>query len=183
MQRPTAVPRIPASASGVSTQRSAPKRSRSPAVARNTPPARPTSSPITITSASRSSSTWKQSLIASTRVSSLTGKPPQLREVGRERRQRVDVRTFEHERDVGGGLGLRLRDPSAHYVRRRGADLVARRRVEDAEPFEVALVATDALVLLFFFHALEVDVRARVVGRRVRRRPVRQRLDERRAAP
>src|SRR2546423_2702203 len=100
MQRPTAEPRIPASASGVSTQRSGPKRSRSPAVARKTPPARPTSSPITSTSASRSSSTWKASLIASTTVSSAIEHPPQLGQVLLEGGRRVDERMREHQRRV-----------------------------------------------------------------------------------
>src|ERR1041385_5568097 len=103
MQRPTAAPRMPASASGVSTQRSAPNRSRSPAVARKTPPARPTSSPITSTFGSRASSTWKASLIASTMESSATENPPQLRQVGRERRGRIDERVLEEQRRIGGG--------------------------------------------------------------------------------
>src|SRR5436853_115527 len=121
MQSPTAVPRIPASASGVSTHRSAPYLSRSPAVARKTPPARPTSSPITITFGSRPSSTWKASLIASTSVSSLTERLPQLGEVARDRvaRRLVDgehvTAVDAHARDsvadrlVGQRLGGRLR--------------------------------------------------------------------------
>ncbi len=126
MQSPTAVPRIPASASGVSTQRSAPKRSRSPAVARKTPPARPTSSPMTITFASRSSSTWKQSLIAS-RIGLLSHGPSedaaQVGEVAREVGRRVAVRVLEDEADVGGRLGLGGADPGAHDVERLGPDL------------------------------------------------------------
>src|SRR4029450_10170266 len=117
MHSPTAPPRIPASASGVSKQRSGPKRSRSPAVARKTPPARPTSSPITITSASRSSSTWKQSLIASRTVSSGKGRPqnaPELFEVALERRRRVDERVLEEERRVCRRLRLGGGDPFAH---------------------------------------------------------------------
>ena len=73
MQSPTAVPMIPASASGVSTQRSAPNRSFRPAVTRNTPPSCPTSSPMTMTRGSRSSSTCSASLMASTSVSSRVG--------------------------------------------------------------------------------------------------------------
>ena len=110
MQSPTAVPRMPASASGVSTQRSAPKRSRSPAVARKTPPARPTSSPMTMTFPSRSSSTWKQSLIASSKVDCSATRASedaaQLGEVAREVGRRIAVRVLEDEADVGGRLGL-----------------------------------------------------------------------------
>src|SRR6476661_3881981 len=119
MQRPIAEPRIPASASGVSTQRSGPKRSRRPAVARKTPPARPTSSPITITFSSRPSSTWRASLTASTRVSSAKD-PLQLGEIGLQRGGRVDVRMREDERRVGRRLGLGGRDPVPQQLRRLG---------------------------------------------------------------
>src|SRR4051812_34331880 len=185
MHRPTAVPRIPASASGVSTQRSAPKRSRSPAVARNTPPARPTSSPMTMTESSRASSTWKQSLIASTISSSANGPSedaPQLRKILRERRGRVRVRVVEHERDVGLRLGLRLGDAGTHRFERLRADLGVEIVVEDATHPEVALVAADALVLLLLLDAFEIDVDTRIVRGRMRRRAIRHRLDERRPA-
>src|SRR5688572_22643660 len=178
MQSPTAVPRIPASASGVSTQRSGPKRSSSPAVARKTPPARPTSSPITITSSSRSSSTWKQSLIASTSVSSATKDPSQLTQLLGVLRQRIGVRVLEQERDIGRRLGLRLGDPLPHHVGRLGADLLRHCLVEHAEPFQVALVPPDALVLLLLLDALEIDVRPRIVRRSVRGRAIGHRLDE-----
>src|SRR3954453_770995 len=160
MQSPIAVPRMPASASGVSTQRDSPKRSRRPAVARNTPPARPTSSPMTMTSSSRSSSTWKASLIASTMKSSAK---PALPKVGRRHRGRG----VEDQVRVGIGLRLGGSDAGAHELGR----LVLHRRVElvaeDAEPAQVALVAADALVSLLLFHAVGVDVRARVVRGRV----------------
>src|SRR5450759_4260132 len=50
MAIPTAKPTMPASASGVSKQRSAPKSRAIPSVTRNTPPRVPTSSPKTTTS-------------------------------------------------------------------------------------------------------------------------------------
>src|SRR4051812_46144285 len=159
MQRPTAEPRIPASASGVSTQRSGPKRSRSPAVARKTPPARPTSSPSTSTDGSRSSSTWKQSLIASTIDSSAKPAPEdpaQLGEVALERGGRVGERVVEQERDVRLRLGLGGRDPLAHQVERVGANRLREVVGEDAGAPEVALVAADALALPLLLDALEV---------------------------
>src|SRR5262249_53945551 len=177
MQSPIAVPMMPASARGVSTQRSGPKRSSSPAVARKTPPARPTSSPITMTSPSRSSSTWKASLIASTMLSSAND-PPQLVEIRGERSRRIDERVLEQERRIGGGLRLGRRDPLAHQVGSPRLDLLRGRIVEDVEPPQVCLVASDALALLLLLDALEVDVRLRVVGGRMRRRPIRDRLDE-----
>src|SRR5215208_6987275 len=145
MQRTTAPPMIPASASGVSTQRSGPNRSRRPAVARKTPPARPTSSPMTRTVSSRSISTWSASLTASTRNFSAKD-PPQLLEVARERRQRPGVRPVEHERDVGLGLGLRLLDPVPHELERPFLHLVRVRVGEDPEPPQVALITPDALL-------------------------------------
>src|SRR6478736_2463163 len=159
MQRPTAVPRMPASASGVSTQRFGPKRSRSPAVARNTPPARPTSSPITMTSASRSSSTWSASLTASTTVSSAIA----------DVRRRVDIGVREEQLGVGRCLGFGGGDARAHQILRvlagRGDDLVA----QHADALQKALVLPDALACTLLLDALGVDVGARVVGRRVRR--------------
>src|SRR4051812_4266496 len=182
MQRPTAAPRMPASASGVSKQRSAPKRSRRPAVARNTPPARPTSSPRTITSASRSSSTWNASLIASTIESSATEDPPQLREVRPERRGRIDEGVLEQQRRIRRRFGPPPRNPLPHQTGRPRPDLRRGRLVEHAEPLQVALVTADALVLLLLLDALEVDVRLRVVSRGVRRGAIRHRLDEGRPA-
>src|SRR5262249_19410016 len=169
MHRPTALPRIPASASGVSKQRSGPNVSRSPAVARKTPPARPTSSPSTITDGSRSSSTWNASLIAST-IESSAKRPPQLLEVRPERCGGIDVSVLEHERHVRGLLRLGGRDARAHGLRGLGADRLREVVVEDAGATEIALEAAHALALLLFFDALEVDVRARIVGGRMRSR-------------
>src|SRR5215468_9029360 len=135
IQSPTAVPRIPASASGVSTQRSGPKRSRRPAVARKTPPARPTSSPMTMTESSRASSTWKQSLIASTMRSSANGAThdaAQLSEIRRKRLRRVRVRVFEDEREVGVRLRLGFCDPAPHQLERLATDLRVELVVEQA---------------------------------------------------
>src|SRR5437868_6816500 len=146
MQSPTAVPRMPASASGVSTQRSSPNVSKSPAVARKTPPARPTSSPITSTFPSRASSWWRQSLIASTSVSSGTGQhPPQLLQIRVERARRRRERVREQQLGVGIRLGLRLRDRLAHHLRGLLADRVPQLVRQHAPTLEIALEAPDAL--------------------------------------
>src|SRR3954451_11597419 len=139
MQRPTAAPRIPASASGVSTQRSEPNLSRSPAVARKTPPARPTSSPITRTLSSRPSSVWKASLIASTRVNSAIEQLPQLREVAGEGRRRLSVGVLEQQPHVGRRLGLRGRDPRTKRLGRLGASRLGQLVVKHAGPPKVGL--------------------------------------------
>src|SRR6516165_410435 len=66
--RPTETPPMSPSASGVSRTRSAPKRSRSPSVARNTPPSAPTSSPNTSTDASSAMARASARLTAWTRL-------------------------------------------------------------------------------------------------------------------
>src|SRR5215218_2614226 len=159
MARPTAVPRMPASASGVSTQRSGPKRSRSPAVARKTPPARPTSSPMTITVLSRSISPWRASLTAS--MSVLLG----IGVLGDE----VGVRVGQR---FGGG------DTRAHRFESLRAGCFGELVVDHADPAEVALVTAEALVFPLALDAVGVDVRARVVGRCVWGATVGDRLDE-----
>src|SRR6476646_3419945 len=158
MQSPTAVPRIPASASGVSTQRSSPNVSRSPAVARKTPPARPTSSPMTMTFSSRPSSTWQQSLIASMSVSSATEHSPQLDKVGFEARRRVDERVLEQQPGVRGLLRLGRRDPVAQRLVGLAADGLGHLVREDPGAPQVAPVAAAALPLLLLLDPLEVDV-------------------------
>src|SRR5437868_10569404 len=134
MQSPTAEPRIPASASGVSTQRSGPNRSRRPAVARNTPPARPTSSPSTSTFVSRSSSTCRASLTAS----------PSVRSATAQALGRVDVRVREEQLRVGRGLRLGGGDAGPEQrlgLRpRRFGDLVG----QHTEPPQKGFVLADA---------------------------------------
>src|SRR6185312_12209340 len=124
------------------------------AVARKTPPARPTSSPMTITSGSRASSTCSASLTASTTVSSA------IAQVGR----RIDVRVREQELGIGGRLGLGRGDAGAHQVlsllARAGDDVVA----QQADPLQEALVLPDALACALLLDARLIDVRAGVVG-------------------
>src|SRR5581483_8806964 len=175
MHSPTAAPRMPASASGVSTQRFSPKRSRSPAVARKTPPARPTSSPMTITESSRASSTWNASLIASTMNSSAIPALPQVR-------RRQDVGVVEDELGIGLRLGLGLGDSLPHRLERLVLDLLGGGVVEHTEPAEVRVVAADALVAFLLLDAVEVDVRARIVGSGVGSSAIRHGLDEGRPA-
>src|SRR6266571_7808278 len=182
MHRPTAVPRMPASASGVSKQRSGPKRSRSPTVARKTPPARPTSSPITITEWSRASSTCSASLTAST-IDSSANDALQLLEIRAERRGRIDVRVREEQFRIRRRRRLSRGNPRAHRVGRLPTHRLRELVVEDARAPQIALVASEALALLLLLDPLEVDVRALVVRGRVRHRPIGERFDERRPFP
>src|SRR5438094_5182835 len=167
MQSPTALPRIPASASGVSKQRSGPKRSRRPAVARKTPPARPTSSPITITEGSRSSSTWNPSLIAST-IESSAKCPPELLEIRGERGRGIDIGVREEQVDVRCGLHFRGGDSGAHRFDRLAVDRLGEIVVEDPRPPQVALEAAEAFTVLLLLAPRTIGVGRRIVCRRVR---------------
>ena len=74
---------------------------------------------------------------------------------------------LEDEGDVCGRLGLGLGDADPHQLERLAAN---RRRLfvgQHAEASEIALVATDALVLPLLTGALLVDVERRIVGGRV----------------
>src|SRR5215217_5428410 len=156
MQRPIAEPMMPASASGVSTQRPS-KRSQSPEVTRKTPPARPTSSPMTSTRGSRSSSTWRASLSASASVRSAKRPPEhaaQLGEVARERRRRLGVRPLEDERRIGVGERLGFGDPAPHDLGGLGLDLRRQLAREDAETAQVGVVAANALPLALLLDPL-----------------------------
>src|SRR5437764_8460109 len=162
MQRPTAVPRMPASARGVSTQRSSPNVSRSPAVARKTPPARPTSSPITITFSSRASSWCRQSLIASTSVSSAIGEdPPQLGEVVVERARRGRERRGEQQRGIGVRLRLGLRDRLPHQLGRFLSDPLGQLVRQQPPTPQVALETAHAFTPPLLLDPLGIDVDAR----------------------
>src|SRR5579871_1485688 len=171
-QSPTAAPSSPASASGVSTQRCGPKRSSRPAVARKTPPARPTSSPSTITSASRSSSVWRASLTASTSRSSATTDVP----------GRLDVDVREQELRIARRFGLGGGDAGAHQLLGLTARLLGALRRQHALLGQQALEAREALVRARLVDAGLVDVGARVVRGCMRRGAVVHRLDQRRAA-
>src|ERR1700674_3173865 len=79
---PSDAPMMLASASGVSTTRAPPKRSTSPLVVRKTPPSLPTSSPSTMTRGSRSISSVRALLMASTMLRSGTSVGLQVEQLG-----------------------------------------------------------------------------------------------------
>src|SRR5262249_22668957 len=163
-----------------STQRSGPNRSRSPAVARKTPPARPTSSPSTSTASSRASSVWSASFTASTRVSSATaGLLPQQRG---DLRGRVRVGVLEDEPRIRGRLRLRLGDAGAHRLLGLASQPRDELVVEQAAFAQLRLEAADALATPFLLDTFEVDVGPRIVCGPVRRRTIVNRLDQRRPA-
>src|SRR3712207_4829991 len=73
------------------------------------------------------------------------------------------------------------RSSGLHGLRSLVANLLRELVAEDGGAAEITLVATDALALPLLFDTREVDVRAGIVRRRVRRAPIRDRLDERRS--
>src|SRR5262245_26487451 len=108
---PTHRPLMRSSDSGVSNTRSAPNRCCRPAVARNTPPFTPTSSPNTSTSGSSASARARARLIASTSV--VSGIPVldllalagiNLRELGIEVVEHRLRRTRPRRQVAGNGL-------------------------------------------------------------------------------
>ncbi len=184
MQRPIAVPRIPASASGVSTQRSAPNLSRSPAVARKTPPARPDVlahdhhvrvaveldvEAVVDRLEDRLLSHWSLRESGAARPGRAPG-----RAAGCRTRSRTRARCRRAARPRPRRCPARITS-SASCADRLG--LLVR---EDALPAEVALVAAEALVAAFLLDALQVDVGLRIVRGRVGSGAVGERLDERR---
>src|SRR5438132_2051805 len=181
---PTAIPAISPSASGVSATRSAPKRLCSPAVARNTPPFRPTSSPSTTTLSSSSMARASARLIASTSVMfdialRLLGKLGELHGV-LPRQPRVEV--LEH---LLGPRRRRLEVGLHHllHVRRR---FFRERLLLGLRPgaFRVQPAAQpqDRLLLPLLGDFLGAAIARGVVRGGVIRQPVGERLDQRRPA-
>src|SRR5919198_1457852 len=114
---PTHRPLIRSSDNGVSNTRSAPKRCCRPAVARNTPPFTPTSSPNTTTSGSSASARARARLTESTSVVSGIGPVLDLLALAGVSLRQLCIQIVEHRlrraragRQValGGGIDARL---------------------------------------------------------------------------
>src|SRR5687767_9444420 len=113
--RPTVIPAIVVSSSGVSSTRSGPNLSSNPTVARNTPPLMPTSSPSTTTLGSFCISCASASVIASIRVISATARlqGDRFRALCGDVRRHLGMEVIEHRLDrlrlraeVGVDLGV-----------------------------------------------------------------------------
>src|SRR5437762_12676064 len=145
--RPSEAPMMLASASGVSTTRSAPKRSTRPLVVRKTPPSLPTSRPRTITRGSLSISSARALLMASTTlrcVMSASASVDELRPLPEHARRQILVYVGEHV--------LRPRRRGAGRVRERLlvllAQLLGPLRLAFGVPHaQAGVVALDALAL------------------------------------
>src|SRR5262249_27568832 len=171
---PTAMPAIRPSASGVSATRSEPKRCCRPAVARNTPPLMPTSSPMTTTRSSSSIARASARLMPSTSVmfdiallllaelGSLPGvlarqsRVEMLEHLLGPRRRRIEIRLHHL-------LHMRLRVPGERLLlgRRPGAFGVQ----PGAQP-------QDRLLLPLLFQFLGAAIARRIVRGRVVAEPI-----------
>src|SRR5882672_11065655 len=178
---PTAMPAISPSASGVSATRSGPKRCCSPAVARNTPPFRPTSSPSTTTLSSSSMARASARLIASTSVMfdialRLLGK---LRELHGVLPRQPGVEVLEHL------LGTRRRrlEIGLHHLLHVPGRFFRERLLLSLRPGAFAVQpgaqAHDWLLLPLLGDFLGAAIARGVVGGGVIRQPVGERLQQR----
>src|SRR5256886_5402575 len=174
-----------ASASGVSTTRSLPKRSTSPLVVRKTPPSLPTSRPRTMTRGSASISSARALLMASTTFrSGISASAPveQLGPLPEHARRRITVHVGEHV--------LRARRRCAGRVLERAlvflTELLGPRRlalaVPKTEPRKIFLDALDRIARACLLELLRVLVARGVVGGVVEAHPVRDRFDQARTA-
>src|SRR3989442_1814616 len=185
---PMATPAMAASASGVSTTRSAPKRACSPAVARKTPPFTPTSSPRTMTAGSCASSCASARLTASTRLTSATWFSASRRKASRcialllERGRQCRVKEIEHRVRTGCRYRKVIVDRPAHLLGAFALQRFFLALVPGAAPREIVAQPRNRLELPLLAHRFGIAIARRIVGRRVIAQPVGQRLDERRPA-
>src|SRR5215472_3015585 len=185
---PTDRPAMTFSASGVSNTRSGPKRSRSPSVARNTPPSAPTSSPTTRTELSSAIARASARLMARTSVISgiAASLPRQIERrltlLGKVLRQRFigevehRVGTLRRGREVSLGRPIdRQRD--------LGQQLLLVRLAPHAGGDEKVAQPDNRLFRPAGADFGAVAIAARIVGCRVVAQAISERLDQMRPAP
>ena len=174
-----------ASASGMSTTRSSPKRSCRPSVARKTPPLTPTSWPSTITRSSRSSASPSVERIASIIVISAISRPPAPPRgalgVQAPGRPRVDV--VEERLGAGRRARLRLGEGGVDLGAQLLHQLLLGGLVDQPLGGQVAAHARDRVEGAALLELDGVDVARRVVGGVVRAHAVGAGLDQRRPLP
>src|SRR5947207_4985798 len=182
--RPSEAPMMLASARGVSTTRSAPKRSTRPLVVRKTPPSLPTSRPRSMTRESLSISSARALLIASTMFRcalAASASVDKLRPLPEHARRRILVHVGEHvlrPRRRGGG---RVRERLLVLLAQLLGPLHLAFGVPHAQAGEVALDALDRVTRARLLELLRVLVAGGVVGRVVEAHPVGDRFDEARS--
>src|SRR5713226_2081251 len=182
--RPSDAPMMPASASGVSTTRALPKRSTSPLVVRKTPPSLPTSSPSTMTRGSRSISSVRPLLIASTMLRCGISVPVPTKQLGALLKDTLGRALVNVVEEV---LWRRVR--GSHGRLEGGFDLVAdflghfglAALIPQAQAAEVLLYPFDRIAQARFLVLVRILIARWVVGGVVKPHPVGHRFDERRA--
>src|SRR3712207_1742986 len=179
MASPTAVPRMPASASGVSTTRASPKSFCRPSVIRKTPPSLPMSSPMSTTLASSSMARRRPRLSALPMVSVSVLISVALRlearvvghelvPLGRQVRRLLGVDVVEHLARCGvGHLDGAGPDAGGELVG-LGLDAVEEGGVGDAAAGEVGLEPGDRVAQLPLLQLAGQPVAGGVVGGGVR---------------
>ncbi len=184
MASPIEAPTITASAVGVSTTRSAPKRCCRPSVARNTPPDLPTSSPSTITRSSRSISSPRAEQIASTMLNVGHRRAPSLEQLGPlggEARRILGPDVVEQQRRVGRPDRRHLGDGAVDLRGAPGRGCVFGGVVPAPGGAHPGAEADQRVAGLPAFLLGGIDVARRVVGGGVGAEAIGHRLDQRRA--
>ncbi|CAM5726419.1 hypothetical protein STENM223S_01310 [Streptomyces tendae] len=118
MAMPTAVPRMPASASGVSVQRSSPNSLARPSVIRKTPPSVPTSSPMTCTDGSSVMASRNARVRACAMVAGFTATAVMAALLPTRPRPPARREPFPLLQQLGRGLGVHMRE-QVHGVQLR----------------------------------------------------------------
>src|SRR5260370_15663334 len=179
---PTHRPLISSSASGVSTTRSDPKRRCSPAVARNTPPLTPTSSPSTTTLASSAMARASAKLTASTSVSSGIRRLLQLLSLAGINLRQFRIEVIEHGvRPARAGRQIALHR-SFHALLALGGKLLLLRLPPRLAADQIGPQSRDRLLLPARLHFLRPAVACGVVRGGMGAEPIGDGLDQTRAA-
>src|SRR5437773_5802489 len=182
--RPSEAPMMLASAKGVSTTRSAPKRSTRPLVVRKTPPSLPTSRPRTMTRGSLSISSARALLMASTMFRSGMSASAAVDELGplpEDARWRILVHVGEHVLRPGRRGAGRVLERLFVLLTQLLGPLHLAFGVPHAQAGEVALDALDRVARARLLELLRVLMAGGIVGGVVEAHPVGDRFDEARS--
>src|SRR6516164_6797245 len=178
---PTHAPLMSSSASGVSITRSGPNRVCNPAVARNTPPLMPTSSPSTITSRSSSMARASARLMASTSVTSATIRSFDPRALALVHLRQRGIEMVEH----GRGRAWRSReialDGHFHALLAIGRQAFLVGLAPGLAAYEIGSQPGDGVLLPARLHVLRNSIARGIVCGCVIAKPISDGLDEARA--
>src|SRR6516165_4266778 len=178
---PTHRPLINSSESGVSMTRQDPKRCCKPAVARNTPPLTPTSSPSTTTFGSSSMARASARVIASTNVTSGIGAGLKLVALSQVHLWKLGIEVIEHGfRPPWSGCEIVL-DRRIDALLALGGELFLVGLAPCLLAHEIGPQARDRLFLPMRLHVRRRTISARVIGSGVVAQPIGQGLDQARS--